>query len=169
MTDKTPRTVTVPVVLDPDVEKAVLDARNALNTTTQELLETFIRRAAVRAAVDPDVDEHDAARAVYEEDEAKLAELSAALDAANTALAAVTRNYTFRPLGWKAWRALKKAHPSKDKDYEFDVDSIAPELLRHASHEPKLSAADVEDLLESPDFSEGEIILLLNGAIAVQS
>lgn len=166
MTTKTPRTVTVPIVLDPSAERAVLDAKNALSVTAQELLETFNRRVTVRAALDP---EADAAHAVYEEDEAKLAELSATLDAANEALKANVREYSFRPLGWKAWRALKATHPSKDKDYAFDVDAIAPQLLREASHEPKLSAADVEDILTSPDWSEGDVILLINAAVTVQS
>ena len=166
MTTKTPRTVTVPIVLDPAAEKAVLDAKTTLSVTSQELLETFNRRVAVQATLAP---ESDAAHAVYEEDEAKLAELSAALDAANEALEANVRRYSFRPLGWKAWRALKAAHPSKDKDYAFDVDSIAPQLLREASHEPKLSAADVEDIMTSPDWSEGEVILLINAAVTVQS
>lgn len=166
MPTKTPRTVTVPIVLDPAAEKAVLDAKNALNVTAQELLETFSQRVAVRAALEPDAD---AARAVYDEDQEKLAELTAALDNAQAVLTASVREYAFRPLGWKAWRALKAAHPSKDKDYAFDVDSIAPTLLRDASHEPKLSAADVEDILTSDEWSEGEVILLINAAVTVQS
>lgn len=166
MSDKTPRTLTVPIVLDQDLENAVLAAKAELDQTAENLLSTFTRRVTVRAALEPDID---AARAVYADDEEKLAGLTAALDAANEALKAGVREYTFRPLGWKAWRALKAAHPSKDKDYAFDVDSIAPQLLREASFEPKLSAADVEDILTSDEWSEGEVILLINAAVTVQS
>ncbi len=166
MSDKTPRTLTVPIVLDPALEKAVLDAKAALNATTENLLSTFTRRVAVRAALEPDTD---AAHAVYADDEAQLADLTAALTAANEALTAGVREYAFRPIGWKAWRALKAAHPSKDKDYAFDVDSLAPQILRDASYEPKFSAADVEDILTSDEWSEGEVILLINAAVTVQS
>lgn len=166
MSDKTPRSITVPIVLNPDLEKAVLDARSELDQTAENLLTTFTRRVAVQAALEPDID---AAHAVYAEDEAKLAELTAVLDAANEALNSGVREYTFRPLGWAAWRALKAAHPSKDKDYAFDIDSIAPTLLREASLTPKLSAANVEDILTSDEWSEGEVILLINAAVTVQS
>jgi len=45
---------------------------------------------------------------------------------------------------------------------------MTPTILRDASHEPKMSAAVVEDMLNDPAWSAGEIEMLVNAAIRVQ-
>lgn len=169
MTDKKPRTIDVPICLDQDVETAARAAQHALEVTAQRLLETFRGRFAQAQALRPDEDAADVAQSVFDEDQATLAALEQEKDAAQEALRDACRVYRFQSIGWKAWRAMKAAHPSKDKDLIFDLDTLAPALLRDASLEPKLTAAAVEDILESGAWSEGEINLLLNAAITVQS
>jgi hypothetical protein len=166
--NKAPRLVTVPVILDPSLEGAVRSAESRLNDRAQQLLDSFHKRADRHAAV-TGLGPEEAAQAITEQDEAELNGLRAVYEDASKALNDAVQAYSFRPLGWKAWRALKAAHPTKEKDRLFDVDSLIPELLHLASHEPKLSRGAVDDLLESPDWSEGEITLLVNGALAAQS
>lgn len=163
---KKPRLVTVPITTDPDLEAAVHTARQELDSTAENLLRTFPDRVCIETTVNPEG--HPGER-VYAEDQAKLEALEKTLHEAQGALKECVREYVFRPIGWKSWRALKAKYPSKDKDYQFDVDAITPELLKYASHEPRLSAGDVEDLLESEDWSEGEIMLLVQGAAAAQT
>lgn len=167
--DKKPRTIEVPICLDQDVEQAALAARRDLDTTAQQLLETFNARVRVAQTLSPDDDAETVARRIYDEDEARLADLKAAAEVAEADLRDACQTFTFQSIGFKAWRALKAAHPSKNKDLIFDVDALAPALLRDASVDPKLSAGQVEDLLNSPDWSEGEINLLIGAAVAVQS
>ena len=162
--DKKPRTIEVPIVFDPAAEDAVARAKHAVEVRSRELLETFNQRVAVETALNPD--EENTAHRVYEEDQATLGELTEALKAAQEALAAHTRVYTFRSLGFRAWRALKSAHPSKNKDEVFDLDSITPALLREAG---QLTADQVEEILSDPKWSEGEVFLLVSGAVTVQS
>jgi len=152
-------------------EGAAIEARQRLESRAEELLNTAAKRievAQVTAGDDPDARKA-AADAVVAADEAELEALAAASREADEALGATVQTYTFRPLGWKAWRALIAKHPPKDKTHRFDLDSIAPTILRLASYEPRLSAEQVEELLESDSFSEGEIDLLLNAAIAAQT
>lgn len=165
---KAPRLVTVPVILDPSLEGAVQSAQSRLNDRAQQLLETFqarVQREQVVTGLDP----VEVAQTVTAADEAELTALREDYQAAAEAQLAAVQPYTFRPLGWKAWRALKAAHPSKDKNLAFDLDSLVPDLLHLASHDPKLSKGQVEDLLDSDQWSEGEIMLLINGALAAQS
>ncbi|MBO9555611.1 hypothetical protein [Cellulomonas sp.] len=164
--DKKPRTVSVPIVTDPAIEQAVLDAKRTLDARSQTLLETFNARVRQHQTMHPDAD---APQAVYDADMAELADLEAAYTKAQAALNEHATVYSFRPLGFKAWRALKAAHPSKNKDELFDLDSIAAPLLRDASYEPRLSAAQVEDILTSDAWSEGEVSLLIGAAVTVQS
>jgi len=166
--DKSPRIHKCPVVLDPDAADAVIDARSKLESKTEALLKTFIDRVAIAQARQPGDDPQAVAEALYQDDEADLAALRAEVDTAEKALTGATTWYTFRPLGWKAWRALKAAHSSKNKDEEFDVDSIAPTLLKEASLDPKLSAGDVEDILESDQWAESEVWMLISTAVAAQ-
>lgn len=160
---KAPRTIEVPIVFDPAAEDAVARAKLALETRARELLETFVHRVGVQQTLtgDPEV-----ARQVYDEDQAELERLQAAVNAAQAALAEGCRVYTFRSLGFRRWRAMKAAHPSKNKDLAFDLDALTPELLREASD---LTASEVEEILSSPEWSEGEVLLLVNAAVTVQS
>ncbi|MCR6649703.1 MAG: hypothetical protein NVV70_16790 [Cellulomonas sp.] len=165
---KAPRLISVPVILDPSLEAAMFSAQSRLNDRAKQLLESFqarVQREQIVTGLDP----VDVAQTVTEADEAELNDLRAEYEAAASAVTDAVQTYTFRPLGWKAWRALKKAHPSKDKTLQFDVDSITPDLLHLASHDPQLSKGQVEDLLESADWSEGEINMLVNGAVQAQS
>lgn len=156
------------VVFDPLVLADLELAQRALEATEARLLTTFLGRAEVRAAANG-VPLDQARREVFEEDRSTLAELAAECDVTRDRLADVTRVYRFRSLGFKAWRALRAAHPSRDPGLAFDEESIAPTLLREASLEPRLSAAMVEEILTSPDWSEGEVRLLLSAAVRAQS
>ena len=160
---KSPRTIQVPIVFDPTAEDAVARAKLALETRAKELLETFVHRVAMQQTLTGDAE---AARQVYDEDQAELERLKAGVDAAQAALAEVCRVYEFRSLGFRRWRAMKADHPSKNKDLAFDLDALTPELLREASD---LSAGEVEEILSSPEWSEGEVLLLVNAAVTVQS
>jgi len=166
---KTPRVVEVPICLDPSKEDALTRAKAALEQTAQTLLESFTARVLREQSLHPDLERHEAAQAVTDADEADLAVLKTAVQEANDDLVAACRVYRFGPLGWKAWRALMRAHPSKNKDEAFDVDTLAPTLLRDASLDPKLTAEMVDELLTDPSYSAGEINLLINSAIAAQS
>lgn len=166
--DKQPRIQKCPVVLDPDRADAALTARDQLNAQAESLLKSFPARVQAEILRRPHDDPQDVGDAVYQEDQAKLEALQAAVSTADESLNEYTTWYSFRPLGWKAWRALKKAHPSKNKDEEFDVDTLAPVLLKEASYEPKLSAGDVEDLLESDQWAESEIWMLITAAVTAQ-
>lgn len=159
---KKPRTVTVPIAFDPALEKAVVDARNTLDQEAQRLLQTFNARVSVEAALDS---EGDPARRVYDDDQKALAALQDDVKSAEEALTKGSQAYTFQSIGWRAWKALK-AHHTKNK--EIDEDALLPDILRDASVDPKLSNADVEDLLTDPAWSEGEITLLYQAAVSVQ-
>lgn len=163
---KKPRTITVPIVLDPSFEDAVARAKHELDTAARELLGTFNQRVHVEQTLRPGEDPQNVARDVYDQDQENLATLEAAMKAAQEALTEHCREFTFRSLGFRRWRAMKAEHPSKDKNFAFDIDSIAPALLREASD---LSAVEVEEILTSPVWSEGEVTLLVNAAVTVQS
>ncbi len=159
---KKPRTVTVPITLDPDLENAVTTARTTLDREAQRLLETFNARVAVEAAVNP---EGEPARRVYDQDLETLADLEQAVEDAEAALVAGCRQYTFQSIGYTAWKALKALHT---KNKEIDDEALLPDILRDASVDPKLSNTAVEDLLNDPAWSEGEIALLYQAAVSVQ-
>lgn len=157
-----------PICFDYDLLATAEAAQRTLDERSQELLRTFVDRCNVAAAMSEE-DIKDVRARVREEDAEELEALKKAWQEAQDALAGVTRIYQFRSLGYKAWRALKAAHPSKDPELAFDEDSIAPTLLREASHDPKLTAEMVEEILSSPDWSEGEVRLLLRAAVGAQS
>lgn len=168
MPTKTPRIVSVPIVLDPAAQEAAEQAKHTLDQEAARLLADFPKRVDLEQAVTGE-DRQTVARRLYEQDKARLAQLEDEFAQAQEKLREATRFYSFRPLGWKAWRELKAKHPSKEPKYAFDVDAIAPTLLRLASHEPRLSAEQVEEILTSPDWSEGEVALLVNAAVGAQS
>lgn len=167
--EKKPRIIEVPIVLDPSAEDDVVRAKATLDQTAKTLLESFPARVAQQVALHPDTPYEQVAQSVVDGDEKDLDELKDRVTAAQEVLAGVSKTYTFRSIGWKAWRALMAAHPSKDKNLRFDIDSIAAPLLRDAAYDPPLSAAAVDEILSSPEWSAGEIELLINAAIAVQS
>jgi|GEM_PF-3435321 len=167
--EKKPRIQEAPIILDPAAADAVNAAQNALETTAENLLKSFVDRVAAAQVLRPDEDPTTVAQDIYQEDQDALADLQTTLDTARAALEEAAIRYTFRPLGFKVWRAMKANHPSKDKDLAFDYDSIVPDLLKHASYEPKLSAGDVEDILESPDWAESEVNLLVTAALLAQA
>lgn len=167
--EKKPRIIEIPIVMDPAAEDGVVRAKAALDQRARTLLETFPSRVAQQTLLHPEASPEQVAQDVVDADEADLDALKADLTAAQEALAAASQTFTFRAIGYRAWRALMAAHPSKNKDLRFDVDSIAAPLLRDASASPALSAVAVEELLSSPDWSAGEIDMLINAAITVQS
>lgn len=166
---KEPRTVKALIMTDPVLEAAVKDAQTELDRSAHTLLSTFPQRVSVEQAKRSHEDPEVVAQAVYEDDQAALEALKGDLLAAQEALVPTIRTFTFRPIGWKAWRALTSAHPAKGKPGEWDVDAVAPVLLRDASHEPRLTATEVEDILSSPDWSAGEVHQLIEAAVAAQS
>lgn len=168
MTVKKPPVAGAPICLDHTTVAEAEAARQTLQERSMYLLETFIKRADNEAAVTGE-DLHEVRKRLYEQDQTELEDLAQKAKDTQTALAAATRIYTFRSLGYKAWRAMKNAHPSKSPEKAFDEDSIAATLLREASLDPKLSAEMVEEILTSPDWSEGEVRLLLDAAVRAQS
>lgn len=165
---KQPQTSSIPIVTDPALVDAYTSARQELDDTAERLLRTFVDRAAMEAAVSGK-DLLEERKRLRDADADLLTELNEKVEASQAALRAASTVYTFRSIGYKAWRAMKAAHKSTDPAYAFDQDSIAPTLLREASSDPKLSAEMVEEILTSPDWSEGEVELLLRAAVAAQS
>lgn len=157
-----------PIVLDFEALAECQAAQQNIERQSRHLLETFTLRVDAEVVVTGE-DRQVVARRIHAEDASSLEELKAKFEAAQTRLAAATRVYQFRSLGFRAWRALKAAHPSKDPKLAFDEDSLAPTLLREASYDPKLSAEMVEEILTSPDWSEGQVALLLDAAYRAQS
>ncbi|WP_169165095.1 hypothetical protein [Cellulomonas taurus] len=180
--DKKFRPVRVPIVLDPDVEEEYLKARTELEQTAEQLLSTAssrIRQARELAGDDEDA-RTAAGQAVVDEDTAQIARLTEAVAAADLALKDVTRQFMFRPLGRKAWKALVAANPPTEESHAvwaaegnegtapWDEDGMARDLIAAACVSPKMTRDEVEHLFDDGDYSQGEIGLLWLGALQAQ-
>lgn len=163
--NKKARLFTMPVVMDPEVEGAYVQARNKLDMRQAELLKTFPGRAARAREMGGD------AETVAAEDQAELDVLIAERDEAEKALDAVTVPFKFRALGRKKHRELINAHPAtreqKDAAKEageevphLNHETFAPAIIAAAIVSPALSAEQVYDLFDSDEWNAKELDLL---------
>lgn len=160
---KKPRTIKIPVTADIEAENAYLEAQAALERESQRLLKTFNERLNIESQV-----QGTTAKELYDADKAALGVLEAAREAARDNFLAGLEFFEVGPIGFIGWQQLKRKYPS-DSEPGFDVEAMAVELLSAALLTPKMDEEQVAALLENPDYSYGEIQILLQGAVNAQS
>ena len=184
---KTARVVKVAIPLNPDLEDAFLDAQTLMVAAIEELIRTYPQRVAARLAergIDPLDQEarEPVAAEIKAEDEAVEKDLLSKAEAALQAVVDTTRTIKFRSLGRTTYRALIAAHPPTDADHtaarvesgdmnaraSWNRETFFPALVHAASVGPQLTEAEVTEIFESPDWSDGEVDLLVQGAIKAQ-
>src|SRR5690625_5275767 len=159
----------MPIVMDPEVEGAFVQARNKLDMRQAELLKTFPGRAAKARELGGD------AETVAAEDQAELDVLINARDEAEKALDAVTVPFKFRALGRKKHRELINAHPATAAQIEaaksdgedvphLNHETYAPAIVAAAIVSPALSREQVYELFDSPEWNAKELDLLYSAA-----
>lgn len=185
---KVARRFSVPIVMSPEREDALVLAREALDVKSESLLASAaarIRAARARAVpVDGQTTADAESRAgdtVVEGDVAELRVLSEAVQAAQVALSEVTETFTFRSLGRKAWCELVAKHPPGEQDNAawtlvggqgdapWSTEGLRRDLLHLASESPVLSTSDVAGIVDGDVWSEPEVDLLFAAAILAQS
>jgi hypothetical protein len=152
-------TKVVEVVLDPDAARAVHDAEGKVDQA----------EAALRVAPDDEA----AQQAVW----TAKADLDTLRAAAAAADAVVT--LTFRSIGHVAYDELVRAHPpvadqvaeakAAGGDLNYNALTFPPALVAASLEEPKMTAAEVAELWESPDWNLAELSALFQAAIEVNS
>ena len=186
-TPKTARVVKVAIPLNPDLEDAFLEAQTLMVAAIEELIRTYPHRVAARLAergIDPLDQEarEPVAAEVKAEDEAVEKDLLSKAEAALQAVVDTTRTFKFRSLGRTTYRALIAAHPPTDADHtaarvesgdmnaraSWNRETLFPALVHAASCGPQLTESEVVEIFESPDWSDGEVDLLVQGAIKAQ-
>lgn len=178
--DKKYRVFEVPVVLDPELETAYLEAQYELEETAKKLLESAGDRIRVaRSAAAPGREEA-AGDLVVAGDEAILAELREKREAAKAALDEATTAFRFRALGRKQYRELLKAHPPTAEDQKeweeagnegkapWNEEALARDLIRRACVSPLLDEADISEIFDGESWNQTEVSMLWVGAQAAQ-
>lgn len=184
---KEARVVKVHIPMNPTFEDAFLEAQAAMVAVVSEQVESYPRRLTMRLAeqgMDP-LDQEARARVgadLKAEDEATAGELIAAAEAALKAVTETTREFKFRSIGRTTYRRLVAEHPPTDEDHtaarieagdmnaraSWNRETFFPALVQTASCGPQMSAAEVKEIFESPDWSDGEVALLVEGAVKAQ-
>ena len=184
---KEARVVKVHIPLNPTFEDAFLEAQAAMVAVVSEQIESYPRRLTMRLAergLDP-LDQEARERVgadLKAEDEATAAELITATEAALKAVTETTREFKFRSLGRTSYRRLVAEHPPTDDDHtaariesgdmnaraSWNRETFFPALVQAASCGPQMSVAEVAEIFESPDWSDGEVALLVEGAVKAQ-
>ena len=141
-----------------------------------------------RVVAYPDIDQLDQearepiAAETKAEDEDIEKEVAGRAEAALQAVIDTTRTFKFRSLGRTTYRALIAAHPPTDADHtaarvesgdmnaraSWNRETFFPALVHAASVGPQLTETEVAEIFESPDWSDGEVDLLVQGAIKAQ-
>lgn len=184
---KAARVVKVPIPMNPEMEDAFLEAQTLMVATIEELIRTYPQRMAARLAergVDPlDQEAREVVAAeIKAEDSAIENDVAGKAEAALQAVVDTTRTFKFRSLGRTTYRALVAAHPPTDADHtaarvesgdmnaraSWNRETFFPALVHAASVGPQLTEAEVTEIFESPDWSDGEVDLLVQGAIKAQ-
>ena len=184
---KAARVVKVPIPLNPDLEDAFLDAQTLMVAAIEELIRTYPQRVAARLAergIDPLDQEarEPVAAEIKAEDEDLEKEVAGRAEAALQAVIDTTRTFKFRSLGRTTYRKLIAAHPPTDADHtdarvesgdmnaraSWNRETFFPALVHAASVGPQLTEAEVTEIFESPDWSDGEVGILVQGAIKAQ-
>ena len=184
---KEARVVKVHIPLNPEFEDAFLEAQAAMVAVVSEQIESYPRRLTMRLAeqgLDPlDQEARERVGAVLKaEDEKTAGELMAATETALKAVMETTREFKFRSLGRTTYRRLVAEHPPTDEDHtaariesgdmnaraSWNRETFFPALVQAASCGPQLTAAEVAEIFESPDWSDGEVALLVEGAVQAQ-
>ena len=184
---KTARVVKVAIPLNPDLEDAFLEAQTLMVAAIEELIRTYPQRAAARLAergIDPlDQEARELVAAeIKAKDEDLEKEVAGRAESALQAVLDTTRTFKFRSLGRTTYRKLIAAHPPTDADHtaarvesgdmnaraSWNRETFFPALVQAASCGPQLTGAEVTEIFESPDWSDGEVDLLVQGAIKAQ-
>ena len=184
---KAARVVKVAIPLNPDLEDAFLEAQTLMVAAIEELIRTYPQRIAARLAergVDPlDQEAREVVAAeIKAEDSAIENDVAGKAEAALQAVVDTTRTFKFRSLGRSTYRALVAAHPPTDDDHtaarvesgdmnkraSWNRATFFPALVHAASVGPQLTESEVAEIFESPDWSDGEVDLLVQGAIKAQ-
>ena len=184
---KAARVVKVPIPMNPEMEDAFLEAQTLMVATIEELIRTYPQRIAARLAergVDPlDQEAREVVAAeINAEASAIENDVAGKAEAALQAVVDTTRTFKFRSLGRTTYRALVAAHPPTDADHtaarvesgdmharaSWNRETFFPALVHPASVGPQLTEAEVTEIFESPDWSDGEVDLLVQGAIKAQ-
>ena len=184
---KAARVVKVPIPMNPEMEDAFLEAQTLMVATIEELIRTYPQRMAARLAergVDPlDQEAREVVAAeINAEASAIENDVAGKAEAALQAVVDTTRTFKFRSLGRTTYRALVAAHPPTDADHtaarvesgdmnaraSWNRETFFPALVHAASVGPQLTEAEVTEIFESPDWSDGEVDLLVQGAIKAQ-
>lgn len=142
-----------------------LEAQAVLDETAENLLRTFPFRVRKGEIMNPGPDVADR---VAKEDDELLAALKAEAEEAKTRVTPFFTWFEFRPIGWKAWREFLKKYPPEVRGDNVILSGGEAHLLRDSCVNPKLTLAQAEELLESDEYSAGQIDLLLSGAIEAQ-
>lgn len=184
---KAARVVKVPIPLNPSMEDAFLEAQTFMVAALEQNIRTYPQRMAARLAergVDPfdqEAREPIAAEIKAEDDEVER-DLMGKAEAALKAVIDTTRTFQFRSLGRTTYRKLIAAHPPTDADHtaarvesgdmnaraSWNRETFFPALIQASSVGPQLTEAEVAEIFESPDWSDGEVDLLVKGAIQAQ-
>ena len=184
---KAARVVKVAIPLNPDLEDAFLEAQTLMVAAIEELIRTYPQRIAARLAergIDPLDQEarEPIAAEIKAEDETVEKDLLSKAEAALQAVVDTTRTFKFRSLGRTTYRKIIAAHPPTDTDHtaarvesgdmnaraSWNRETFFPALVHAASVGPQLTEAEVTEIFESPDWSDGEVDLLGQGAIKAQ-
>lgn len=157
---KQPATKTVEIVLDPELAERVREAERRRDDAD--------RRLAARSD-DPDV-------------QTEAWEAAAALEAfraqavKDDAVVAVR----FRSVGRHAWDDLIRAHPPTEEqvaeakaggmvELNFNSDTFPPAAVAASLVEPKMTADEVAELWDSPDWNQAELGILFAAALEVNN
>lgn len=178
--DKKARLFTVPIIMDPDVETAYLEAQYELDQTAERLLKTAGDRIrAARAAAQPG-NEEAATQAIVDADEKILTQLRDKRETAKQTMDDATEYFKFRALGRKHYKDLIKAHPPTAEDVKaweeaeregkcpWNHDGLARELVRRACVSPLLDEADITEIFDGREWNQTEVDMLWIGASSVQ-
>jgi hypothetical protein len=155
---KRPATKTVEVVLDPALAVELRAAEHA-RTEAERLLAVQPADTDLQAAAWAAAEEVDELRARAVDEDAVVA-------------------VRFRSIGRVAWDDLIDRHPPTDEQIaeakraglgalNFNSDTYPPALVAASLDEPKLSAADVLAMWDSPDWNAAELQVLFSAALEV--
>lgn len=157
---KRPATKTVEVVLDPTLAVELRDAERA--------------RDLAQVRLDARPGDHDLQSAVWAAGEA-VDVLRARADEEDAVVAV-----RFRSIGRLAWDELIRDHPPTDEqvaeaksaglgDLNFNSDTFPPAVVAASLDDPKMTAEEVAELWDSPDWNQAELELLFIAALEVNN
>lgn len=180
---KMPRVARVTVPLDDEAVQTLVEARAEYDGTSQRLAAERGRRIGQRRQADLAADQHALEKAVDAEIEAELDPLAKAVTAAEDAVRASSRTFTFWALGRRAYQDLLDRHPAQDEDHEdvqaqgigqkaaYHALTFAPALVQASANvvDPVLSDDDIADMFETGNWNHNEVAQLFMAALEVNT